>query len=134
MKAQKVSHVNKISIAKMVQLENSTAGQGVFTISCPQAFESMQLTEETEHQYFGGNSTLEPRKQEQRRLGWYSSNILSQGATQSIYDFVFRSCWKTLSSTEETKHYFSGYRILEMCKQKQRCLGWYSSNILSGTT
>ena len=37
MKAQKVSHVNKISIAKMVQLENSAAGQGVFTISCPEA-------------------------------------------------------------------------------------------------
>ena len=36
----------------------------------------MQFTEETKHQYFGGNSTLEPWKQEQHRLAWFSSNIL----------------------------------------------------------
>ena len=33
--------------------------------------------EETKHQCFGGNRILETCKQEQHRLGWFSSNILS---------------------------------------------------------
>ena len=55
-----------------------TAGHGVFTISCPEAvWKTLQSTEETKDQYFSGNRILETCKQEQHRLGWFSSNILS---------------------------------------------------------
>ena len=37
-------------LPKMEKLENSTAGQGVFTISCPEAVgKTLQFTEETKH-------------------------------------------------------------------------------------
>ena len=66
----------------------STAGQGVVTIfvsgSCGKTLQSnlylkhcnswkKQNTSISD----GGNSALAPRKQEERRLGWFSSNILS---------------------------------------------------------